>query len=290
MEYRILKYFLVVAEFENITKAAQQLHVSQPSLSRQLMQLENTLGVQLFIRSKHKVILSEEGKLFKRRAQELVALYEKTTKELQVKEMIEGEISVGCAETKNMLFLSKAIASFQVAYPSVTFQINTYIADDTKDKIDSGILDFGMLIEPCDISKYHYMQMPIKEKWCALVPKDHPLSKLEVIQPKDLQHTSLILTKRQSVQNELENWFGHYFKDFHIVATTNLSYTNRSMMVLQGVGIALVHEFDVPSDNLCLIPLYPTVENGSVFVWKKEENVSRLKQAFITHLKNAKIA
>lgn len=149
MELRVLKYFLMVAREENITKAAQLLHVTQPTLSRQLMQLEEELGVQLFHRGKHNVTLTEDGMLLRRRAQELVFLSEKTKMELQHKEeMPTGEIAIGCGETKSMAALSEKMVSFRQKYPLVQFSIYSAIADDIKERLEKGLLDMGLLVEP----------------------------------------------------------------------------------------------------------------------------------------------
>jgi DNA-binding transcriptional LysR family regulator len=170
MELRVLQYFLVVAREENITKAASLLHITQPTLSRQLMSLEEELGVKLFRRGKHSIVLTEDGMLLRRRAQEIVDLAEKTAKELMHgEEAVSGEISIGCGETQNMKPLAEIMASFQQKYPDVSFHIYTAIADDVKERLENGTLDMGLLLEPVEISRYHYVRMPLKEK-CAGIP------------------------------------------------------------------------------------------------------------------------
>lgn len=165
MELRVLKYFLMVTREENITKAAALLHLTQPTLSRQLMQLEEELGVKLFYRSKHSIILTEDGMLLKRRAQEIVSLSHKTVQELShKKDVLSGEIAIGCGETKGMLFFSEQIRKFQHKYPLVQFSIHSAIADDIKERIEKGILDIGLLMEPVDVGKYEFIRMPQKEK------------------------------------------------------------------------------------------------------------------------------
>ena len=288
MELRVLRYFLAVAREENITKAAGLLHISQPSLSRQLMQMEETLGVKLFKRSKHRVILTDEGRLLRRRAQEIVALVDKAEKELtQNENTVSGEIAIGCGETKNMAFLSNMIVSFREKYPEVTFEIYTAIADDVKVQIENGVLDFGLMLEPVEISKYTFIRLPLREKWCVLMRKDSPLAEKEKIAPADLVGVPLMIAKRKSVRNELENWFGEYYDSLNIVATCNLSYSNRSIMVENHVGVALVHEFENNHESLCLRPLIPEIENKSVLVWKKNQVFSPAAMKFIEWVKNA---
>lgn len=286
MEIRTLKYFLAVAREENITRAASLLHISQPSLSRQLMQMEESLGVKLFHRSKHSVILTDEGRLLRRRAQEIVALAAKAEKELaRDEETISGEIAIGCGETKNMAYLSQLIVSFREQYPEVTFDIYTAIADDVKERIENGILDFGLMLEPVEISKYNFVRMPLKEKWCVLMRKDCQLAEKENITPADLVGVPIMIAKRRSVRNELENWFGDYYDQLHIVSTCNLSYSNRSIMVENRVGVCMVHEFENSHNSLCLRPIFPEISNNSVLVWKKNQVFSPATTKFIEHIK-----
>ena len=288
MELRTLKAFLVVAREENITRAAATLHITQPSLSRQIMQIEEDLGVKLFRRSKHSIILTEEGRLLKRRAQEIIDLTDKTEQELSHgPEVIAGEISIGCCETQNMGPLTKLMVDFQKEYPDVVFDLYTAVADDVKERMESGILDLGLLLEPVEITKYNFLRMPQQEKWCVLLRKDSPLAEKAVITPADLVNERLILTKRKSVKNELENWLGDCYEKVHIVATSNLSYYNRSLMVKNGLGIATCHEFQNLDDALCLRPLKPEIANGSVLVWKKAQVFSPAVSRFIEHLRNA---
>lgn len=287
MELRTLKYFLVVAQEENITRAAGLLHITQPTLSRQLMQLEQELGVKLLRRSKHSMLLTEDGMLLYRRAQEIINLAEKTEKELSHgEETVSGEISIGCGETQNVAFLAQLMTSFQKQYPHVRFDIFTGNADSVKERIENGLLDFGLLLEPVEIGKYHFVRMPCREKWCVLMRRDSPLAAKEHIVPGDLIGYPLLLPKRQSVRNELENWFGKAFGRMNVVSTCNLSYNNQSIMVEQHLGIALVHEFTCSHEALCLRPLLPEFDSSSVLVWKKNQAVSPLVARFTASIKN----
>ena len=286
MELRVLQYFLTVAREGNITRAASLMHITQPTLSRQLMQMEEELGVKLFRRGKHNILLTEEGMLLRRRAQEIVDLAEKTTKELMHgEEEVSGEISIGCGETKNMRPLSEMMASFHQKYPDVNFNIYTAIADDVEERLENGILDMGLLLEPVEISKYHYVRMPLKEKWQVLMRRDSQLAEKQKITPKDLTGVPLIMAKRQSVRNELENWFGYDREKLRIVSTCNLSHYNQSVMVESGIGVALVMEFSCNQDTLCLRPFDPKIESGCVLVWKKNLTLSPVVQRFIEYVK-----
>lgn len=286
MELRVLQYFLAVAREENITKAAALLHITQPTLSRQLMQMEDELDVKLFRRGKHNILLTEDGMLLRRRAQEIVDLAEKTARELKhEEEAVSGEISIGCGETQNMKPLSEMMASFQQKYPDVNFNIYTAIADDVKERLENGILDMGLLLEPVEISRYHYVKMPLKEKWHVLMRRDSQLAGKQRVMPQDLAGIPLIIAKRQSVRNVLENWFGYGKEKLHVVSTCNISHYNQSVMVESGIGMALVMEFSCNQDTLCLRPLEPSLESGCVLVWTKNQALSPAMLRFIEHAK-----
>ncbi len=288
LELRVLKYFLMVAREENITKAAALLHITQPTLSRQLIQLEEELGVKLFQRSKHSIILTEDGMLLKRRAQELVSLSDKTIQELSHNDnMLSGEIAIGCGETKSMLFISEQIRNFQQEYPLVQFSIHSAIADDIKERIEKGIFDMGLLAEPVDIGKYEFARMPQKEKWGILTHRDSELAEKEYVCPEDLTKIPLLMVERELVKNELASWFGDYYEELQIAATYNL-IVNAAAMVKCGVGAALC--FDLSAnfyDDLCFVPLSPTLETGSVLVWKKNQTLGTAASRFIQLIKNA---
>lgn len=286
MELRVLNYFLIVAREENITKAAQLLHLTQPTLSRQLMQLEEELGVQLFRRGKHSISLTEDGMLLRRRAQELVSLSEKTRMELQHREeMPAGEIAIGCGETKSMAVLSEKMLTFRQRYPSVQFSIYSAIADDIKERIEKGLLDMGLLVEPVDIAKYEFIRLPLKEQWGVLVRTDSPLAEKEFVTPRDLRGVPLLMVRRELVKNELANWFGDSYDQMDIAATYNL-IVNAAFMVEQGMGAALCFDLGAVFENLRFVPLSPRMETGSVLVWKKNQTLSAAQAQFIQHIRN----
>lgn len=288
MELRVLNYFLVAAREENITKAAALLHITQPTLSRQLMQLEEELGVKLFRRSKHSIVLTEEGMLLRRRAQEMVSLSEKTIAEVSHRETtLSGEIVIGCGETQSMRFLAKRMKAFQQKNPLVRFHIHSASADDIKEHIERGIFDLGLLTEPVDISRYEFIRMPYKERWGVLTRKDSPLAKLQSIGPGDLLGVPLLMIRREQVKNELAGWFGDYYESLQIAATYNL-IVNAAAMVKCGFGVALCFDFaSTFYEDLCFIPLVPTLETGSVLVWKKNQTMGAAASAFRDSVRNA---
>lgn len=286
MELRVLKYFLAVAREENITKAAALLHLTQPTLSRQLMQLEEELRVQLFRRSRYHIELTEDGMLLRRRAQELVDLAEKTTREFTLHEReIVGEIAIGAGETQSMSFLSRAIVSFREHYPKVTFRIFSATADDVKERLDTGLLDMGLLTEPVDVGRYAFCRMKERDRWGVLVRLDSPLAGLDSVTPDDLEQVPLIISGRERVQRELANWFGDRWERMQIAASFNL-ILNAANMVRYGVGTALSFDLNFSFDDLRFIPLSPTMDTGTVLVWKKDLVLTPVVEAFHQHIKN----
>lgn len=281
MELRLLRYFLTVAAEENITHAAEMLHITQPTLSRQIAQLESELGVRLFERKNHRVVLTEEGLVLRRRAREIVELVSITEDEIAHYDTgLEGNIRIGCGETVNVDFISQAICEFRREYTHVTFTIYTAIADDVKDRMNQGLLDFGLLMGPTDVSHFNFIQLPYKEETFVLMLRDDPLATLTCITPKDLAGQPIILAQRESVQNSVRNWLGKYYSQTNVVATINLSRFNSSSLVRTGVGkhITVVGQNDDPA--LCTIPLRPKLIQQSVLAWKKDANLSRPVQLF----------
>ncbi len=284
MELRVLRYFLAVAQEENITKAAALLHVTQPTLSRQLMQLEEELGTKLFLRRQYRVTLTDAGRLLQRRAQEIVELADKTRQELGSTEELAGEIAIGCGETRSMTFLSRHICSFRQLHPQVQFRIYSANADDVKERIENGLLDMGLLTEPVDIARYAFIRLPEKDRWGVLVPKDSPLAKKEAVVPRDLAGIPLLLSGREKVRSELAGWFGDTFDHLHIAATYNL-ILNAANMVKNGVGVALCFELENISDALQFVPLSPRLEAGTVLAWKKDKPFPPVTEQFLRHIR-----
>lgn len=285
MEYRVLKYFLMVAREENITRAANLLHVTQPTLSRQLMQLEDELGVKLFHRSKHRVILTDDGMLLRRRAEEIVALTEKAQNDfLHREDELVGDIAIGSGELQGSQVLCELIASFRERYPLVLFEIYSGNSDNIKERIEAGILDIGLLLEPVDITKYDFVRTSVREEWGVLVPEGSELAKHESVTPGDLADKPLIMTRREMVQNELFNWFGEYADQVEIAASGNLLY-NLAIMARNKVGICINLKLDCQYKDLRYVPLSPKLESGTVLVWKKVQTFSPATAAFIQHIK-----
>lgn len=286
MELRVLRYFLTVAQEENITKAAALLHVTQPTLSRQLMQLEEELGSKLFHRGQYRVILTDAGMLLRRRAQEIVELADKTEREFaQAQGELAGEIAIGCGETQGMTFLSQRIRSFRELYPQVQFCIYSANADDVKERLEKGLMDMGLMTEPVDIGRYAFLRLPQKDQWGVLVPKGSALAQKESVTPRDLVGVPLLLSGREKVRSELANWFGEDYEHMEVAATFNL-ILNAANMVKNGVGVALCFYLENISDALQFVPLSPRLETGTVLAWKKDKPFSPAAEQFYQYIKN----
>lgn len=280
MELRVLQYFLTVAKEENITKAAALLHLTQPTLSRQLRQLEEELGVMLFERNCRSTVLTADGLRLKRRAQEIMSLVNKTKMEMTHQEELAGDIAIGCGESENMSFLSEKIHAFREKHRMVQFHIHSAAADDIKEGMEQGLLDIGLLTEPVSVERYDFLRMQKKERWGILTVKESPLSKKEAVSAQDLAGTPLLLPGRDKVQHELSSWFGDVFDRLTIAATYNL-LNNAANMVRCGVGTALCFDLDCRYDDLLFVPLCPVLETGAVVVWKKDQIFSPAARAFI---------
>lgn len=284
MELRVLRYFLEVAREKNITRAADILHITQPTLSRQLMELEQYLGTTLFIRGGREITLTEDGNFFRQRAEEIIELADRTEREFTERdERICGKISLGCAESMGMRRLVDIIEQFNQKYPSVQFDIYNGYSDDIKERIDKGIIDIGLLTAPVDVSKYDFMRLHQKETWGAFIPKTFDESRLEKITFKQLSKLPLILPKRMAAQNEILNKFGEASKNLKIIATYSL-LSNAVLLVERGMGCAVCMDGALSIRNnsdAFFVPLSPEHITESVLVWKKEHLFSSASSVFI---------
>lgn len=287
MDIRVLQYFLAVAREESITKAAERLHMTQPPLSRQLKDLEEELGKQLFIRGSKKVTLTEDGILLRKRAEELVDLMEKTKAEMaSSSENISGDIHIGCGETEAISFLAQAAWDLQQEYPLIHYHLYSGDAERVLERLDKGLIDFGLLVGPVDINKYDYMRLPFKDTWGVLMRKDSPLAEKEKITAEDLWDKPLILSHQTSINSEMFSWLKTDLSKLNIAATYDLIY-NASLFVKKGFGyvIALDRLINTTGDStLCFRPLSPALEAGLCIVWKKHQVFSRASNAFLKQL------
>lgn len=288
MELKNLTCFLAVAREENITRAADRLHMTQPTLSRILMQLEEDMGVQLLIRGKRKIHLTDAGRILRRRAEEILDMVSKTEQEVISEEKdLAGNISIGTAECLAAhKFLPGVLESFSKEHSQVTYDIYTGNADLIKERLDQGILDMGILLEPVDMEKYDFVRLPYKEKWGVLVNKDCELAFRKVIKPEDLLGIPLINTKRSIVQREIAGWSKDYYEKLTFVATYNL-LTNAVSLVEHGLGSVITIKgafYNHSSRQVKFIPFSPGLTTGTVLVWKKNQILSRAARTFLAHI------
>ena len=293
MELRVLKYFLTVAREGSITGAANSLHLTQPTLTRQIQELEKELGQKLFVRGKYKVTLTPEGMILRNRAQEIVDMVEKTEAEFQaISDTISGDVYIGGGESDCMKHIAEIIKEIQTEYPAIKFHLFSGNAEDVTEKLDKGLLDFGVLIQPVDLSKYDNLPLPDKDIWGVVMKKDSPLAKKEYIELEDLRGLPLINSRqamrKTSSKNEFIEWFRGEFDNLNTVATINLVY-NAAVMVKAGVGYAITLDKLVNTSEeseLCFRPLKPKLESGLDIVWKKYRVFSPAAKIFLDKLKD----
>lgn len=287
MELRVLQYFLAVVREENISRAADVLHVTQPTLSRQIAQLEEELGAQLFVRGR-RLTLTDAGVMLRRRAEEVVSLMDKIESEFEQQSEMGGVISIGSGGLLAAQMIPPVVESFRKKYPNVQFQFYTNSADHIKERLDQGLLDFGLLMEPVDITKYDYIRIKEKEKWGLFMNAAHPLAAKEYITRDDLAGQPLIMPNRVSLQKELETWLGSSLSELDAFATCNL-ITNTAVFVKAGIASILTIEGAVnmfKEEEVVFRPLYPEMSMTSVFAWKKFQPNFGAAGKFLEHFKN----
>lgn len=288
MELRVLNYFLTVAREGTISKAAEVLHLSQPTLSKQLKDLEEELGVQLFIRGNREISLTEDGVYLQNRGKEILSLVSTTTLNLQKNEVIGGDILIGGGETQAFQFLTDILNHLMERHPDIKVHMYSGNADDVKDKIDKGLLDFGLVIDPVEKQKYEYVPLPIVDRWGILVNQKHPLAKKEHVSPADLKNQPLLISSQTLVNNQLAEWLGGNLNNFSIVGSYNLLY-NASLLVKAGKSVAFCIEgiIQTKDSDLVFVPLEPALTSTISIIWKKKQIFSNAAALFLEKLTNS---
>ena len=288
MDIRILKYFLAVAREENITRAAESLHIAQPSLSKQMMELEAELGKPLLIRGKRKITLTEEGMLLRKRAEDIVALLEKTEQEISADSAeITGEIAIGGAVPPLLL---QAAADLRTRYPGIQFQFYVGDATDVTERLDHGNLDFAILLAPADAEKYETLTLPVHSAWGVLMPQDAPFATQNVITREVLLQMPLILHRRPGLQQMIADWAQIPPDRLQITATYNIVYGSPIPFVISGLGCFLLTDNQLPStpdDRVVFRPLEPRLEVGYQLVWKRRTILSRAAGLYLKEVREA---
>lgn len=287
MEIRVLRYFLEAVREGNITKAAGRLHISQPTLSRQLKELEEELGKKLFIRSNYSIKLTDEGMLLRKRAEDILDMVDKTTDEFKSLDDINGgDIHIGCAESDNIKYFSRIMKKIQEKYPRIRCHFYSSGTDAVNERIERGLLDFAIIVQEVDLSKYNYLKMPSFDTWGLLMRKDSSLAQKPFIQPEDLLDRPLICS-RQSMTEEMQKWLGEMLDKLNIIATYDLLF-NASVMVREGLGYALGFDniiYTGQESPLCFRPLNPTLKSPMYIIWKKYQVFTPVASVLLEEMK-----
>lgn len=285
MELRVLNYFLTVAQEASISRAAEQLHISQPTLSRQLKDLEDELGHPLLIREPRGVQLTEEGLLLRKRAEEILSLVEKTEREIRFDTQITGDVYIGAGETQGCHILTIAAARLRQRYPNICIHISSGDTYDVMDKLESGLIDFGLLFEPLDHTRFNRISITMQDVWGVLMPADSPLAAQETITLQDLRPYPVIVSRHSIDHDASSSWFQQSLRSLHIAATYNLAY-NASLMVEDGIGYALCLDgiINTTGSNLVFRPLAPLQTAAMSIFWKKHPAFSKAAECFLQEL------
>ena len=283
MELRVLQYFLAVSREQSISGAARVLHLTQPTLSRQLKELEQELNKQLLIRGNRTVTLTEEGMLLRKRAEAILHLAEKTRTEIRLSdETVRGRVSIGAGETDGVRLIARSAVRLRKIWPQVYVDVISGDAGDVCERLDKGLLDFGILLGDIDRTKYRYMTLPAKDVWGILMRRDCALALKESVRPCDLWDLPLILSRQAERESSLYRWLQKEPAELNVVATYNLIY-NASLMVDEGLGYAFALDklINTTASRLCFCPLEPRLELTMSLVWKKDQVFSRAAEAFL---------
>ena len=287
MEIRVLRYFLETAREGNMTRAAERLFISQPTMSKQLKELENELGAKLFIRSNYSIRLTEAGLLLRDRAEDILSLVAKTEAEFKsLEETNSGDIFVGAPESEAMSLFAEAVHTLQKDYPRIRCNIYSGNLSDVCERLDKGLLDFAIVMSYVDLSKYNYLELPMKDTWGILMRKDDPLTGKSSFAASDLDKLPLICS-RQWIDQESPRWLGAAAKDMNIVATYNLVF-NGSVMVRAGMGYAVVLDKLVNTgeeSDLTFIPLSGVPQTEMYVIWRKYQTFTPIANLLLQELK-----
>ncbi len=291
MELRVLEYFLAVAREQSITRAADALHLSQPTLSTQIKGMEEELGKQLLVRGtkgSRKVTLTEEGMILRKRAEEILSLVRKTEREISLSDqVIVGDVYIGAGETDAVRFIARAAKELRHTFPGIHYHISSGNSDFVTEQLDKGLIDFGIIFGPIDQTKYHSVKLPFKDTWGVLMRRDSPLAKKECISPEDLWGQPLIISEQADMDEALARWMNRDLSQLEIIATYNLLF-NASLMVEEGLGYAIGFDKIINTSGhspLCFRPLTPTLEAGMSVVWKKYQVFTKASEKFIERVK-----
>lgn len=287
MELRVLRYFLAVAREQSITAAAETLHITQPTLSKQLRELEEELGKKLFTRGNRKITLTEEGMFLRKRAQEIVELADKTEANFAAGVgSVSGDIFIGSGETGAVRYLGRTLYKMRSIYPGVRFHLFSGNGEDVSDRLDKGLIDFALFVGMTDLKKYDYLKLPYSHRWGLILRRDDPLAAHEAVTPEMLMNVPILCSRQALIQNELSGWLGRPFDELNLAGTYNLIY-NASIMVEEGLGCAVCIDrlLDTSGDSaVCFRPFEPAIDAELFIAWKKYQFFSAAAGKFLEML------
>lgn len=290
MDIRVMRYFLAIAREESITRAAELLHISQPPLSRQMKELEEELGKQLFIRGAKKITLTDEGVILRKRAEEMLELLDKTTAEIKSSNNeISGNICIGSGETDAFSLIAKAANDLQKNYPNITYSIFSGDAAHITERLDRGLLDFGLLVEPVDLQKYDYVELPARDTWGVLMPEKCVLAEKNTVTAEDLWDKPLIISRQTEQDSEMMKWLGRDFSALKVAAKYDLIY-NAAHFVKAGFGYAIALDKLINVSEGCGLafrPLSPQLGVRLYLVWGRYQVFTKAAQKFIEQVKQS---
>lgn len=293
MELRVLNYFLAIAREQSIVHAAESLHLSQPTLSTQIKNLEQELGKQLFIRGtkgSRKITLTEEGMILRKRAEEILDLVKKAENEIRLTDdIVIGDVCIGAGETDGVRLIAKTAKILQSRYPGIRYHISSGNASLVSEYLDKGLIDFGVIFGEVDLKKYNALEMPFQDTWGVLMRRDSPLAARDSIRPRDLYDMPLILSQQEAQGGILTQWLGREPDQLNIAATYNLIF-NASLLVGEGLGYAVALDRIINTtgeSSLCFRPLEPALVNKMHIIWKKYQVFSKPVEKFLEALKGA---
>ncbi len=286
MELRTLRYFLEIARNENMTRASEALHISQPSLSKEMKALEDELGKKLFIRKNSGLILTDEGMLLRKRAEDIVDMTDKTVAEFNsLNEINGGDIYIGCAESYLIKYLARAVKDFTEKYPLFRYHLSSGNTEQVAEKLDRGLLDLAFIVEPPDLSKYNYLEVDGADVWGVVMRRDSPLAEKNSVRVEDLYGLPLICS-RQAIAVDIPRWCGENTEKLTFSGTLNLCY-NGTVFVREGLGYLLTFDKLANTSNesgLCFRPLEPMLETKMYIIWKKYQVFSPIAELFVKEL------
>ncbi|MCM1055716.1 MAG: LysR family transcriptional regulator [Bacteroides sp.] len=288
MDIRVMRYFLAIAREESITRAAELLRISQPPLSRQMKELEEELGKQLFIRGTKKITLTDEGIILRKRAEEMLELLDKTTAEIKSSNNeIGGNICIGSGETDAFSLIANAAKELQKNYPNITYSIFSGDAAHITERLDRGLIDFGLLVEPVDLKKYDYVELPARDTWGVLMPEKCALAERNAVTSEDLWDKPLIISQQTERDSEIMKWIGHDFSTLKVAAKYDLIY-NATHLVKAGFGYAIALDKLINISDGCGLafrPLSPQLGAKLYLVWGRYQVFTKAAQKFIEQVK-----